>query len=167
MALVGAGLVAGGSIYATHHWDEVAYLKLQQSIVVANEKAITQAVVNQKSADAVSYAAEKASIQKQQVIVTQTQTILRKVPVYVTAQTDKSFPLPCGFVRLHDAAASGADPASTPIPAGLADDAACPVKASDAAAIIAENYGQYRAVAQELTDLQAWINQENSVLSTP
>ena len=160
-----AALIAAGGFYAGYRWEETAYLKFQASVVTVTDKAKDQAAARQKQMDDASFTIEKASIQKQQVIVTQTQTVIKKVPVYVTAKTDATFPLPCGFVRLHDASASGKDPADIALPAGFTDEQACPTKASDAATIIAENYGQYRTIAQQLSDLQDWVLQEAAVLA--
>lgn len=158
-------LVAGfGGEWTRGKIDAANYEKLELSIAAANQRALTQAISTQKSLDAASAAADEAAIKKQQVIVTQTKTVIEKVPYYVSAETDATFPLPCGFIRLHDAAASGADPATVAIPAGLTDASACPVKASDAAVIIAENYGNYRAIAAELTGLQDCVKQENQAL---
>jgi len=157
-----AALISGGGVgWVVHEVDNSSYEKLELSISSANQKAMVAAVAKQKSADAISTASEEANIKKQQVIITQTQTIIQKVPVYVTAQIDQSFPLPCAFIRLHDAAASGADPSTITLPTGLVDASTCPVKASDAIGIIVSNYGQYQSVAAQLTALQAWITQEN------
>lgn len=162
--VAGAAVIAIGAAWGMHHWDQVAYLQLSQSIVVANEKAIIQAVSKQKSADQITAAVEMINLQKQQQVEVVTKTIIRKVPIYVTPQIDIKYPMPCGLVRLLDAAASGADPDSTPNPSSLADDATCPVTASDAARVIAENYGQYRSVATQLAGLQDWVTQEGKSL---
>ncbi|GAA0680776.1 hypothetical protein ISN75_18895 [Dyella marensis] len=63
--------------------------------------------------------------------------IQREAPRYVTPSTDDAYPLPVGFLRLHDAAAA----ALLPGPPGPADAQASGVKASDAAVVIADNYG--------------------------
>ncbi|HXQ16901.1 MAG TPA: hypothetical protein VN814_19995 [Caulobacteraceae bacterium] len=87
---------------------------------------------------------------------TVTRTLIEKVPVYVSATTDARFPLPVGFVRLHDAAAAGDDlPAVAPGADG-ADDAASDVAASAAATVIVGNYGACHADQARLAELQAW-----------
>lgn len=68
-------------------------------------------------------------------------TLTKEIPKYVPVEVDRAFPVPCGFVRLHDAAALGVYPQALDNPSALADDAACPLKASDLAAVIVENYG--------------------------
>jgi hypothetical protein len=83
-----------------------------------------------------------------------TVTIIKKVPTYVTAETDHSFPVPCGLVRLHDAGALGTSPESISLPAGLTDDKACPVEASVLATVIVENYGLYHTAEVQIAGLQ-------------
>jgi len=75
--------------------------------------------------------------------------IQREAPRYVTSGTDAAFPLPVGFVRLHDAAAA----ADLPGPPGAADAQASGVTASDAAVVIAGNYGTCHAIREQLNAL--------------
>ena len=96
----------------------------------------------------------------QTVIVTQTRTIIKEVPTYVTAATDARFPLSVGFVRLHDAGALGLDMPLVTDRAGQPDGSASSVPPSGLAAIIASNYGQCRADAQQLADLEQWVRDE-------
>lgn len=98
-----------------------------------------------------------AEAKAQAAIRTLTRTHIKEVPVYVTAETDRRFPLPVGFVRLHDAAALGVDVSAVPDPAGRADGAASTVAPSDAAQTIAGNYGECRAVEERLAQLQTWV----------
>lgn len=75
-----------------------------------------------------------------------TQTLQREIPSYVTPATDRAFPLPRGFVRLHDAAAAGV----LPSPARTTDATASDVTASHAADVIAANYGTCLAIREQL-----------------
>ena len=75
--------------------------------------------------------------------------IQRETPRYVTPDTDAAFPLPVGFVRLHDAAAA----ADLPGPPGPLDAQASAVTASDAALVIAGNYGTCHAIREQLNAL--------------
>ncbi len=75
-----------------------------------------------------------------------TQVIQREIPTYVTPSTDRAFPLPVGFVRVHDAAATGVLPG----PAGDTDAAASDVTASHAADVIAANYGTCLEIREQL-----------------
>jgi hypothetical protein len=91
---------------------------------------------------------------------TVTRIILQKVPEYVTPADDARFPLPWGFVRLHDAAAAGADLSAAAPGSGWPDGAASDVTASGAAAVIAANYGDCRADQARLAALQGWARGE-------
>ncbi|VVE67894.1 hypothetical protein PCA31118_02696 [Pandoraea captiosa] len=66
-------------------------------------------------------------------------TIIQKVPVYVTAQADAACTVPVGFVRLHDTAAANTaldDPSDSDArPSGVA--------LSAVAATVADNYTAY------------------------
>jgi len=64
-----------------------------------------------------------------------------------------------GLPNLHDAAARGDDLPAAAQGAAEPDDAASDVPASQAAAVIAANYGDCRVDRQRLTDLQAWARQ--------
>lgn len=88
-------------------------------------------------------------------------TITKEIRTSVTPDIDRSFPLPVGLLRVHDAAALGVPTANIPAPAGQPDDAASGVKASDLAAAITENYGACRLDAQTLTDLQDWVRRQS------
>jgi hypothetical protein len=59
-------------------------------------------------------------VDRVQVIEKRGQTIIKEVPVYVTNDDDAHCIVPAGFVRLHDAAAAGADLRQSP---GVADEA--------------------------------------------
>lgn len=126
-------------------------LTMQRDAANAVVKAQADAIIKQAAADKITHDRDVANAAAHQQIVTVTQHIIQKVPVYVTAQTDNMFPLPCGFIRLHDAAAAGSDPSTISIPAGKSDADKCDVTASNAASIIAGNYGLalgWRADAQ-------------------
>ena len=75
--------------------------------------------------------------------------IQREAPRYVTPSINAAFPLPVGFVRLHDAAAA----AILPGPPGAADAQASTVTASGAAVVIAGNYGTCHAIREQLNAL--------------
>jgi len=87
---------------------------------------------------------------------TVTRTLIEKAPVYVSATTDARFPLPLGFVRLHDAAVAGDDLSAAAPGSGGPDDAPSGVAASAAAAVIVGNYGACHADQARLAALQAW-----------
>jgi len=85
-----------------------------------------------------------------------TRRLIEKVPVYVTPQIDRAYPLPWGFVRLHDAAVRGDVLSAAAQGPGRPDDAPSDAAASEAASVIVSNYGGCRGDRQRLADLQAW-----------
>jgi 2-methylcitrate dehydratase PrpD len=92
-----------------------------------------------------------------------TQTMQREIPLYVTPATDRTFPLPVGFVRVHDAAATGVLPG----PAGDADATASDVTASQAATVIASNYGTCLEIREQLNAVLDRIDATAALPSTP
>ncbi|WP_293676926.1 hypothetical protein [uncultured Phenylobacterium sp.] len=80
----------------------------------------------------------------------------REIPAHVSPETDARFPLPVGFVRLHDAAALGLPVADVHDPAGRTDDAASELAASEAARVITWNYEACAANAEQVRGWQAW-----------
>jgi hypothetical protein len=91
-------------------------------------------------------------VDRTRVVRDTTHQLQREAPRYVTPATDRAYPLPVGFVRLHDAAAAGVLPG----PAGAADAQAADVAASEAAVVIAGNYGTCHELREQLIALQAW-----------
>jgi hypothetical protein len=143
LAALAVGFAVG---WAAHGWrDGDAQLGAAQRVVrlVQRQASASQAIAvgDQRADDRIR---------------TVTRRLIEKVPVYVTPQTDRAFPLPWGFVRLHDAAASGDDLPATAAGSARPDDAASDVAASEAAAVVVANYGGCRADRQRLADLQAW-----------
>jgi len=143
-AALGGGFAAGWKV---HDWrDAAGQLRAAQAAVhlVQRQAAASQsiAVANQRAEDQVR---------------TVTRRLIERIPVHVTPQIDRAFPLPWGLVRVHDAAARGDDLSAVAEGAGQPDDAASDVPASEAGAVIAGNYGDCRADRRRLADLQAWV----------
>lgn len=135
----GAYWYSGHEGYKRAQADDAAAAKL--AIAQAETAAANKARKDQIALDkGIAAAADKATVQVAKAR-TITLTITKEVPTYVPVEVDRTFPVPCGLVRLHDAAAIGVDPETLSNPAGLADDAACTLKASDLASVIVENYG--------------------------
>ncbi|CAE6814444.1 hypothetical protein [Xanthomonas arboricola] len=82
-------------------------------------------------------------------------TITREIPIYVTQKADAACAIPAGFVRLHDAAATG-NPAGPP--AGDPDAPAAGITLSGIAGTVAANYTSCHATAAQLSALQDWID---------
>ena len=113
----------------------------------------------QAGTDAVNRIAAGAE-QQQVKIRTQTQTLTREVTKYVPVEVDRGVVIPWGFVRVLDAAATGAaDPAAIPLGAGQSDAAASDVTLSEIAALSAANDGACRANAEQLAALEQWASE--------
>lgn len=153
--------VSLGPFHPVLHLPDGPYARLDALLAAEKAAAVhTQAVeVAQAQISAAASVHEQAA---QTVIRTVTRTIIKDVPTYVTAQDDLRYPLSVGFVRVHDAAALGVDVSQIPGPAGRSDDQVSPVKPSDAAAVIAGNYGEARADAERLTALQDWVTAQQA-----
>ncbi len=159
-----AGMLFGAGVCAGLRWDAGKVARLEAAQAKAEAAAARAARALTRAQDFVTHVQETAALKTQQQIRTVTRTVVKKVPIYVTPKTDAAFPLPNGFVRLHDAAALGVDPASLSGPAAGADAAASAVTASHAAAVIAENYGICRQAIDEVSRWQAWARaQEEAV----
>ena len=100
-------------------------------------------------------------VDRVQVVRERGTTIVKEVPVYVTANADAACTVPAGFVHIHDAAASG-DPL-----AGIAGDPDAPaagVTLSVVAETLADNYTIHHATVAQVTGLQALARQLHTAL---
>jgi hypothetical protein len=79
--------------------------------------------------------------------------IIREVPVYVSPETDRRYPLPVGFVRVLDAAAG-----QTTVPDGprQSDDDPSAVTASVAAGVLTDWAGMYYACRAQVAGWNDW-----------
>jgi hypothetical protein len=86
-----------------------------------------------------------------------TDQLLQEVPIHVTPAIDLVHPVPCGFVRLFNAAAHD------PLPDGACgvDDAASGVALSDVAQTTVRNDGAYDLCATQLSALQDWVRAQH------
>jgi hypothetical protein len=136
---------------------------LQQNIAardLAQAKAESAALAARAAlADAANEQA-RANAQDDQAVQTQIQTVIRKVPIYVSVANDRACVLPWGAVRLLDAAASGAqlgDVAARVAP-GQPDDAASDIKLSEAVALLAADFGIARQNGEQLAHLEKAVS---------
>lgn len=146
----------------TLHAPDIGALTAAKQQLAAYQAAELAAIARAKAVEAqdaqISAAAATHDQAAQAAIVTRYRTIIKEIPSVLTPQIDARFPLPVGFVRLHDAAALGLDVSAVPDAAGRPDDAASEVDASRAAAVIVGNYGSCREDQQRLADLQSWTS---------
>ncbi|MBV9548261.1 MAG: hypothetical protein JO256_01150 [Alphaproteobacteria bacterium] len=124
---------------------DLAAAKAQSRALIAREQR-----AEKSEREAASHAAEQIRTQ------TQIETIVQKVPVYVSAKSDQDCRLPWGFVRLFDAAAGGGDldTVRAAIAPGQPDDAASDVSLSEALAVLSANFGAARQNADQLEHLE-------------
>lgn len=140
LAMVVFGWVKGAS-HVQAKWDAATQ---QQSLrIAAAEKAQAEATVQ-----VVTQYVDRVNVVRQA-----GETLIKEIPIYVTPQADSACIVPRGFVRLHDAAATGV----APEPAGDADAAAAGVELSAVAGTVASNYTACRENAEQLMALQAWV----------
>ncbi len=164
--------VAIGSLWYSYHLGCVrtraADLAQQQlSDAKAEADALARGMVAQGIIDAgMAAAAENAGFLRG-LAQSKTITITKEIPHYVTVETDRLFPLPCGLVRLHDAAALAADPATLDNPSALTDGEACPIKASDLAGVIVGNYGLDHEKDAQIIGLQQLVQTLSDALTKP
>ena len=85
-----------------------------------------------------------------------TERLLGEIRTHVSNETDDRFPVPCGLVRLHDAAALGLGPGEVAACAGQPDDAVAEIRASRFAAVVAANYGRCLGEAERVRQWQRW-----------
>lgn len=155
--LIGVALavsIAFGSGFATA-WHEKTIRE-----EAAETKAADRALVTTGHQETVTEQVGQQAAEHQQAVQTITKTIIRKVPVYVTAKADAACPVPDGFVRVHDLAAAGLPPPADGAgqPDGTAAELGAPsgVSLSAIARTVGGNYGTCLALRGELLDWQDW-----------
>ena len=127
-------------------------------------KAVNDVIrVEQKSDQATQTVAEEVAT-KTQAIQVRTVEIIKEVPVYVTVEADAKCDVTDGFVRLHDAAATGTPP--VPYGPGESPDTPGGVEASTIAATVAENYGQCLVWKSQVEGWQSWYAAQRSLWPT-
>ncbi|WP_213159219.1 hypothetical protein [Pseudomonas aeruginosa] len=89
-------------------------------------------------------------VDRVQVVEKVGRTIIKEVPVYVSAEADRACTVPAGFVRLHDA---GAASLPAPAPAGAADARPAGVALSTVAETVVGNYTTCNGNAEQLKSL--------------
>jgi hypothetical protein len=156
---------AGGAFIA-RHWDEGAIADLKLDAQTEMTRAAIAAAGVQKREDAATLRSALANAAAQEQTRLLTRIIIEKVPTYVSVKSDRACSVPNGFVRVFDAAAGATDPAVLPGTAGEPDDAASGIALSQIAALSAENAARYHAVAQQLSALQAWVEEQRRIANS-
>lgn len=154
LALMGGLLAALGAAgwYLHHHWWQEGYAQRAAQDATALAKA-------QKQAKAITTRVVTLYVTHEKVIHDRGRTIIRKVPVYVTAHDNARCTVNTGFVSLWN----DANRLSVPLAATRADEAASPVLLSDIAAEHAREAQLYHETAERLRQLQSWTAQQATV----
>ena len=124
----------------------------------SNQAAAAQAKAAKRIAELERENAEKADrvvtqyVDRIKKVYVKGQTVVQKVPVYVSKESDAGCTIPAGFVSMHDSAARN----ELPPPAGPADAQPSTVELSAVAATVVGNYATCEANAEQLKALQAW-----------
>lgn len=125
------------------------------SYAKAETKAeVHTAVVVAQRQDA-SNAIETKAVETVEKVRTNTVYLTKEIPDAIPAVADAACVVPVGFVRLHDAAASGLP--SVPSPAGLPDESPSGVQLSAVEQTVIANYGAGHETSEQLTALQDWV----------
>lgn len=132
-----------------------AVMKAQSDAAIEEARSRGEAVAALATERANQLAAELEA--EKQNIKTVVETVEKEIPVYVTEEADRTYPLSVGWVRVHDRSASGGTLAPAAIYPGRANDEAAPVRASESAAVIARNYGACLTNAAHIEALQEHI----------
>ena len=92
-------------------------------------------------------------VDRVKIVEGKTHEIIKKVPVYITKESDDKCTINNGFVSLHDHASKNEVPDST----GTINENPSDIKLSTVAETISQNYGTYYQVVEQLKSLQEWI----------
>ncbi|MFG0552156.1 hypothetical protein [Pseudomonas sp. yb_9] len=95
-------------------------------------------------------------VDRVQVIRERGETIVKEIPVYVSAKADAACVVPVGFARVHDATAAGLP---APEPARTADEAPSGIALSAVAETTAGNYATCNETAERLIGLQELVRE--------
>lgn len=146
LAIIGALLFALGWIYGA----SAEQAKAKQ----AERDQLSQAFEQGQALGTVRDRVVTQYVDRVQVIRERGATLIKEVPVYVSAKADAACVVNAGFVRVHDAAAGNLP---TPEPSGAADDAPSGIALSAVAATNAGNYATCHETAERLTSLQEYV----------
>lgn len=152
---IAVGLASGA--YAGYRWElgDLDALKLADAQAVL--KATQEASASRGRQDAVDLSAAVAEAQAQTKVIIQTQTLIRKVPIYVTLAQDSRGCVTVGFLRILRGAGTEADPSTLQLAPGQSDDDCSTLTLSALAGTISALYGVSLANSEQLNALNAWV----------
>lgn len=164
LAALVIGLAVGfGTGWTVHGWKDAADAKAQDK---ADLKAAGQVVrQTHRSAEITQDVGARVEQARERVRV-ETRTIIERIPVYVSAETDLACTVPVGFVRVHDAAAEGSAEALPDSP-GEPADAPSGVPLSAVAETVAFNYAEALDWRERLIGWQTWYEEQRAAWERP
>jgi hypothetical protein len=99
-------------------------------------------------------------VDRVKIVEGKTHEIIKKVPVYITKESDDKCVINNGFVSLHDYASKNEVPEST----GTTNEESSDVKLSTVAETVSQNYGTYYQVVEQLKSLQSWVRKQKELV---
>lgn len=126
----------------------------QQQLVAAFEQGQALGVVRDKVVT--------VYVDRVQTIKERGKTIIKEVPVYVTAKADAACVVPVGFVRLHDGAAANVPPVAGNASGSNDDPSGIPLSA--VAETVADNYEAGHLNAEQLAAVQQWWRESKAAV---
>ena len=141
------GLFMVGAISNEDSWQlKIAELKTEIAKKELAAAEVTHEVITQY-------------VDRVKIVEGKTHEIIKKVPVYITKESDDKCIVNNGFVSLHDYAAKNELSDSTE----NINEGASNVKLSTIADTISQNYGTYYQVVEQLQSLQEWIRKQKEL----
>ncbi len=150
-----AAIVINALVFAWVKGDEHGTAKLT---AFKTQAAQVLAADEQKEAEVTANVVTRY-VSEQVIIHDKAQTITKEVPVYVTSKDDSACTINNGFVSLWNDANTGTVPGAP----GPTDETPSAVKLSDVATEHSKESEAYNSLANQLTELQAWITAQQKV----
>ena len=147
VAMMVGGVFLYGGYGVNKYWlDQVKKQKEEIARIEKQSQQVTEKIV-------VEYR-EKIKVVKEKGDV-----IIKKVPEYITKESDAQCVIPNSFVLLHDSAAKNEVPDAS---RGV-DETASGAKLSDVARTVTINYNNYHQLSEQLKALQDWVKQQEKI----
>lgn len=156
-----AGLAGGGLLGTALKNGQIE--RIERNHAEEQTRAVRAALAQVQDQARVTTRSGQAAAENQARLETRYRILRQKVPVYVTRKADADLAVPLGAVVLLDAAARGDDPDGVSFAAGQSYDTASELTLAQLIDSIVANYGLANANAQQLSDLQDWIRQQEAL----
>jgi len=99
-------------------------------------------------------------VDRVKIIEGKTHEIIKKVPVYITKESDDKCTINNGFISLHNASAGQTE---VPNSTRTINEESSDVKLSTVASTVSQNYGTYYQISEQLKSLQEWIRKQKEL----